>query len=192
MRQSRHNAGLLRIWNRLQGPRCFTLFPVEVPALRLATFDTFLAWCRPSARLFQVLEDQYSRAVDELPRLEERRSRAGKSPGHALAEHLGIYLWHGRLEPTQDGLLGKFVHRAAPEELAHLVSFFGRTMDSLDEAESSSELEPGVRDRLMAAWDLIRDQAGTRTPEARNEILAPFGWWYGAGFVDPIWADGEL
>ena len=85
---------------------------------------------------------QYSRAVDELPTPEERRGTAGKSPEYGLAGHLGIYLWHDRLEPTQDGLFGKSVDRAVPDELAHLVPFFGRTMDSLDETESSSELEP--------------------------------------------------
>ena len=160
-----------------------TLFPRDAPSLRLATFDTFLAWGHPSGHLFRVLAGEYSRAVDELPTPEERRSRAGRLPGHALAEHLGIYLWHGRLEPAPDSMLGRFVERAGSDELANLVSFLGRTMDSLDEEQIAGQLEPGVRERLMETWNLVRDHASTRTPEQRNEVLSPFGWWYGAGFL---------
>lgn len=161
------------------------LFPSDCQPLRLATWETFLAWVRPSQRMLELLGTEYRRAIDELPTSEDRRSRAGKDPGLALAEHLATYAWWGSLGLETDGLLHRFATKASVDELTRFVDFIGRSLDNND-------VTPEVGDRLMGIWEEITAWIQDCPEADRLQILAPFGWWYGSGRLDPSWADEQL
>lgn len=161
------------------------LFPTDCQRLRLVTWETFLAWVRPSQRMLELLGAEYGRAIDELPTPEARRSRAGKEPGLAIAEHLATYAWWGTLGLEPDGLLHRFAIRSSADELTRFVDFIGRSLDNND-------VTPEVRDRLMRIWEQIAAWIEDRPEADRLQILAPFGWWYGSGRLDPTWADEQL
>jgi len=161
------------------------LFPSDCQPLRLATWETFLAWVRPSQRMLELLGAEYRRAIDELPTPEDRRSRAGKDPGFAIAEHLATYAWWGTLDLETDELLHRFATKASADELTRFVDFIGRSLDNND-------ITPEVRDRLMGIWEQIGVWIVERPDAERLKILAPFGWWYGSGRLDPSWADDRL
>jgi hypothetical protein len=161
------------------------LFPEDCQSLRLATWETFLAWVRPSQRMLALLGAEYRRAIDELPTQEDRRSRAGKDPGLAIAEHLATYAWWGMLDLEPDRLLHRFATKASADELARFVDFIGRSLDR-------NEVAPEVRYRLMRIWEQLGAWMRERPEAERLQILAPFGWWYGSGRLDPSWADEQL
>jgi hypothetical protein len=161
------------------------LFPSEHQALRLATWETFLAWVRPSEQMLELVGAEYRRAIDELPTPEDRRSRAGKDPGLAIAEHLATYAWWGALDLEADGLLHRFATKASADELTRFVDFIGRSLDKND-------VTPEVSDRLMGIWEQVAAWIQERPTAQRLQILAPFGWWYGSYRLDPSWADRQL
>jgi hypothetical protein len=165
--------------------RLSLLFPSDDQALRLATWETFLAWVRPSERMLELVGAEYRRAIEELPTTEDRRSRAGKDPGLAIAEHLATYAWWGTLDLKSDGLLHRFATNASADELTRFVDFIGRSLDHND-------VTPEVRDRLMGIWDQIAAWIQERPDRELLQILAPFGWWYGSDRLDPSWADEQL
>jgi hypothetical protein len=165
--------------------RLSLLFPSDCQPLRLATWETFLAWVRPSQRMLDLLGAEYRRAIDELPTPEDRRSRAGKDPGLAIAEHLATYAWWGTLDLETDGLLHRFATKASADELTRFVDFIGRSLDNTD-------ITPEVRDRLMGIWEQVGAWIRERREAERLRILAPFGWWYGSGRLDPAWGDEQL
>ena len=134
------------------------LFPADCQPLRLATWETFLGWVRPSERLLELLSSEYQRAVDEPPTLDQRRSRAGKDPGLALAEHLATYACWGTLDLEPDALLHRFATKSSADEFTRFVDFIGWSLDN-------NEVTPEVRDRLVAvlehvgAWTQERPEA---------------------------------
>jgi hypothetical protein len=135
--------------------------------------------------MLALLGAEYRRAIDELPTQEDRRSRAGKDPGLAIAEHLATYAWWGMLDLEPDGLLHRFATKPSADELARFIDFIGRSLDR-------NEVAPEVRDRLMRIWEQVGAWMRERPEAERLQILAPFGWWYGYGRLDPSWADEQL
>lgn len=162
------------------------IFPQSPVELRLAAWETFLAWSRPSGRFLSLLTPEYSRAVEQLPTLEEHGNRIAKSPGRAMAEHLGTYAWWGLAGAEEDGLLHRFATKASSAELAHLVSFIGRSLDGADAVDRE------VQDRLLRLWPTLEVWVSGRSQEEQHEILAPFGWWYGSGRLEASWLDDQL
>jgi hypothetical protein len=165
--------------------RLSLVFPDDFQPLRLATWETFLAWVRPSERMLELLGAEYWRAIDELPTSDERRRRAGKDPGLAVAEHLATYAWWETVGLEADGLLHRFATKASAEELTRFVDFIGRSLDNTD-------ITPEARDRLMGIWEQVGAWIQERPESERLQILAPFGWWYGSGRLDPAWADEQV
>lgn len=167
------------------GNQISRIFPKDDDRLRLAAWETYLVWGRPSKPLYRLLSDLYARSVEELPTPKERRERAGKEPGLALAEHISAFFWWGVLDLSEGGLLHRFVEKASPDEVAHLVSYIGRSL-------ADAEIDEDVASRLMALWDQLQQWVKDRPEGERFVILAPFGWWYGSAALDADWSDRQL
>lgn len=170
--------------------RVSAVFPPEadLQALRLAAWDTYLIWGRPSPGLFEILEPQYRAAVEELPVEAERKEAARRDPTEALAEHLATFLWWGALDSAPDGLVARFFKVAAPEEASHLLEVLGRSLGE----EENQPISQTVLERLEVLWAAIPEWIGARSREERSMILNGFGELYAAGAFDETWADREL
>lgn len=155
--------------------------------LRLAVWESYLAYGGPAANLFELLRDEYRRAVDDLPTPEDRNKRAGRNPGLVLAEHLGALYYAGMIDREEGGLLDRFLERASTDEAAHLVDYIGRSVHRLD----ASEVTDDGRERLTVLWEWLVGRSNGR-PGDKREILAGFGWWYGSDAFDAKWRDEQL
>jgi hypothetical protein len=175
-----------REWLASQVPR---LFPSDAAhdGLRLAVWESYLAYGSRAVYLFDLLRSEYRRAVDDLPTQEARNKRAGRNPGLVLAEHLGALYYAGTIDREEGGLLDRFVERASTDEAAHLVDYIGRSVHRLD----ASEMTEDEGERLRALWEWLVDRSKDR-PGDRREVLAGFGWWYGSDAFDAKWRDEQL
>lgn len=153
--------------------------------LRLAAWETYLVWGRPNKLLYPLLATQYDRAIQDLPALPDSTSRAGRDPGHALVEHLGLFYAWGVIDLSDDGPMHRLASKASSGELAHLVDYFGRSLR--DDAPSDA-----VAARLIDFWEQLRTWVRHRPKNEQHEVFAPFGWWYGSGALDAEWADTQL
>jgi len=173
-------------WLATQVPR---LFPPDATqnGRRLAVWESYLAYGGPAAHLFELLRDEYRRAVDDLPTPEDRNKRAGRNPGLVLAEHLGALYYAGTIDREEGGLLDRFLERASTDEAAHLVDYIGRSVHRLD----ASEVSNGGRERLTTLWEWLVGRSNDRPSDGRK-ILAGFGWWYGSDAFDAGWRDEQL
>jgi hypothetical protein len=166
------------------------LFPPQgdLQRLRLATWDTFIQWGRPSPSLFAVLERQYWAAVEELPIGSERTEEARKDPTAALAEHLATFVWWGTVGTEEGGLVESFFKSAESKQGAHLLQVLGRSLGE----EQNQPVAPEVIIRIEALWTALPGWIDGRAREERMEILAAFGELYASAVFDEEWADGEL
>ena len=170
--------------------RVGTLFPAgaDLRALRLAAWDTYLVWGRPSPGLFEILEPQYLAAIEELPVEAERKEAARRDPTEALAEHLATFLWWGAIGNAPDGLAERFFKAAEPKEAGHLLEVLGRSL-----REQENEPIPRmVMERLENLWAAISGWISARPRAERSVILSGFGELYASGSFDEAWADREL
>jgi hypothetical protein len=172
------------------GERVDFVFPSEADlrALRLAAWDTYLVWGRPSPGLFEILEPQYLAAVEELPVEVERKEAARRDPTEALAEHLATFLWRGVIGTPPDGLAERFFKAAEPKEAGHLLEVLGRSLQ-----EQENEPTPqAVLERLENLWAAIPAWISARPRAERSLILSGFGELYSSGAFGEAWADREL
>jgi hypothetical protein len=174
-------------WLRGQIGAIFPRDP-ELAPLRIAAWDTYLIWGRPSPALFEMLEAEYSNAVEELPVSELRNEAARKNPGQALAEHLATFLWWGVVGTAEEDLPARFFARAEPNDAGHLLDVLGRSLGD----EENQPINPQVLKRLEGLWAEVPEWIGARPQEERDAILREFGSLFASGAFDQAWADREL
>lgn len=132
-----------------------------------------------------MLRPQYLRAAQELNQNRDRATRAGKSPAFALAEHLMFaYLW-GTLSLDETDALGEYLKSAAPDEVAHLVSFAGHVL-------RDNELSGETLGRLRPLWERVHQHVADWPATDRSSALSGFGLWYSSDQLNARWADDVL
>jgi hypothetical protein len=155
-------------------------------SLRRAVWETFLSYGGTPVPLFALLEDEYARAVSELPTGEEERGRMGRDPGQVIGEHLGVMYFLGRIADEPGGLLDEFFANGSVSERSHLVDYLGRTLDQAD----AETIDPEIVTRLVALWEWIVKRVAAE--DERGTVLGPFGWWYGASILERQWRDKQM
>jgi hypothetical protein len=160
----------------------------ELATLRVAAWDTYLIWGRPSPALFEMLEAEYSDAVDELPVSELRNEAARRNPGQALAEHLATLLWWGVVGTAEDDLPARFFARAEPKDAGHLLDVIGRSLSD----EENQPIDPQILERLEGLWAEVPEWIDARSHEERDAILSEFGSLFASGAFGEGWANQEL
>jgi peptidoglycan/xylan/chitin deacetylase (PgdA/CDA1 family) len=159
----------------------------ELAPLREAAWDAYLPWARPTPEILATLEDRYLLAVSELPLPASRRKPADNDPPLSLARHLATLYLIDALDVAEDGIVHRFVSRAAPRELTYFVTLTGSALERVD-----LERTDDARPRLSLLWDRIVEWTADRDHDELVQALAPFGLWYAAGQFEPQWADGHL
>jgi hypothetical protein len=156
--------------------------------LRSAAWNTYLAYCEPYDDVFDILQDEYGRAVDRVAtQTAEATHLADLSP--RLAEHLIVFYLHGRLElDDSQGLLARFYQIAPGTLRAHIASYLGRGLYNAKQG-----VPPQILDRLRKLWNWRIELVHQATqPSPYFEELSAFGWWFASGQFDADWSMTQL
>jgi hypothetical protein len=156
--------------------------------LRDAAWDAYIWRCSPYDSSFDLLGDEYKRAIDRIGR-REMSERARMDPDEHLAEHIMTYYWQGKL-PVGDSsnLLGLFFDKAPPSLRAHALEFVGRSLRN-----SGSEVLDRILDRVMKLWDWrLQEATNSGNVDDYQKELAAFGWWFASECFDDEWAIVQL
>ncbi len=174
-------------WTR---SRVAKIFPADeaLQPLHNAAWDTYIIFCPPYDNVFELLQDEYARAVEAVgsPRGEKRQLA---DPEEQLADHLMTYYWRGKLTFDESGsLLEKFFTEASDKLRGHALDFIGQ---SLRNTEGAVETE--IIDRLQTLWERRLNEARSAKPPASHaRELTAFGTWFASAKFDDAWALAQL
>lgn len=176
-------------WVRGELPR---IFPEEeaLTALRDAAWVAYIHYCRVYDSSFEVLRDEYRKAVDRLPAAKTDKRRHEDPNGH-LGEHLMIQYWRGKLDLDPGDLIQKFFQNADDDARAAAFGLIGRSLEDAygsDKPEAPQELVA----RLQALWEWRISSLDRTTADTARREIGQFGWWYGSGAFEPAWALPQL
>ena len=153
--------------------------------LREAAWETFLGFTRPHLDTFEVLKDEYHRAVERLPYASGGRPSRTR-PDERLAEHLMILYWWGTLGLEDGGsLLTRFFARADGILRGHALNFVGKSLQRADEVPADT------LGRLRGLWER-RCRPPQGAPPLSAEEAAAFGWWFASAKFDDRWSVEQL
>ncbi|HEU5003715.1 MAG TPA: thioredoxin domain-containing protein [Actinomycetota bacterium] len=150
---------------------------------RSVAWDSYVARTSVFDQVFDLLADDYRRAIDSIAP-DEMLTR----PRQGLVEHLiGLYL-RGRI-PLQGSPLGDFFDRAPADHRAYAMSYIGQMLGNQE-----IERVPGeILGRLMKLWESRVAAAGAAAAEPHYaDELAVFGAWFASGRFESGWAVRQL
>jgi hypothetical protein len=156
----------------------------ELSTFRDAAWHTYVVFCRPFDDAFQVLRDEYRRAIE---RLGSSQAKGGTpaDPERRLAEHLMVFYWRGKLE-FDSPELERFYARASDPVRAHAIWFIG----SVFRGEKEPPPEEMLR-RLATLWER-RLLETRREPRLHAKELGAFGDWFISEVFEDAWAVSQL
>jgi len=170
--------------------RVTKIFPLEetLRDLRDAAWETYITFCAPYDNAFDLLREEYSRAVERIGTASGERQRLA-DPDRRLAEHLMTLYWRGKLSLDEpDDLLMRFYAKASDSLCSHALAFVGRSLHSTEE-----EVAPQILDGLKVLWERRLNAARSATPPTSHIAeLAAFGWWFVSAQFDDAWAIVQL
>lgn len=166
------------------------IFPVDESLRDLydAAWETYITFCDPYDTVFEVLQQEYGRALGRIgaPRRERQRL---SDPEQRLGEHFMSFYWRGKLDlDDPGGLLARFYANAPDALRAHALKFAGRSLHGTKDQVASE-----ILDRLQMLWDRRLSAARTAaSPLSHVGELAAFGWWFASAKFDDTWATTQL
>ena len=146
-------------------------------------WDSYVARTSVFDQVFELLADDYRRAIDSLAP-DDLLTR----PRQGLAEHLISLYLRGRI-PLQGGPLADFFDRAPGGHRIYAMSYIGQMLGN-----QQTERVPGeILARLMKLWEarLEAARAAGGGPEHAEELMA-FGAWFASGRFESEWAVRQL
>ena len=166
------------------------IFPTEETQwdLHNAAWETYVIFCPVYDSVFDVLREEYSRAVNHVS-TELKESRYHPDPDERLAEHLMALYWRGKLDLDKPGgILERFYSKASDTLRGDALKFIGHSLGNTEGA-----VAPQVMERLKALWEHRLDGARRATGSIGHvSELAAFGWWFISGKFDDTWAIAQL
>ena len=165
------------------------IFPEDesLQPLRDAAWETYVTFCAPYDATFDVLRQEYERAVERLDGASSEPPGLNNPEGR-LAEHLMALYWRGKLDlEDPEGLLGPFYRKAPGALRGHALRFVGRSLRNTEEV-----VAPEILERLRVLWKSRIDAARTTGSGGAQAELAEFGWWFAAGKFDDSWSITQL
>lgn len=156
--------------------------------LRDAAWEAYILFCQPYDITFDVLKEEYLRAVERIGTTATDKRHHG-DPDRQLAEHLMVFYWRRKSDLNErGGLLERFYAKASDTLRAHALEFVGRSLINTEGAVEAEALEP-----LRSIW-LVRFDVARRATNLAPYIeeLSAFGWWFASGKFDDSWAVEQL
>ena len=145
-----------------------------------AAWHTYVIFCAPYDDVFDILRQEYWRAVDRL----------GTAPTEGeyskrLTEHLMTLYWRGKLDlDDTEGLLARFYAETSLPLRSHAIAFVGISLAGTEGSVGKQPLERLQRllDQRIAA---VRE---SRQVASDSVELTGFGWWFASRKFDDAWA----
>lgn len=156
---------------------------------RDAAWDTYLVFCHPYTVVFDVLQEEYGNAIEQLGTPGTTRFASNCTTANHLAEHLMVFYWQGKL-PLDDatGLLTRFHEKATDALRGEALEFVGRSLGRPDEA-----LPEEISVRLKKLWEKrLATITASGIPADHTGELAAFGWWFVSRKFDDAWTMSQL
>jgi hypothetical protein len=166
------------------------IFPADsrLADLRDAAWNTYIAYCAPFDRPFDLLHSQYRDAIERLG--SETEQLRSESPESRLADHLMTYYWRGKIDLAKGAMIERFYANAAAPLRAHATAAIGH---GLFERDETTPIPEEVLARSRALWDWRRATLESLPPEpGSTRELSEFGWWFASGAFDDRWALEQL
>lgn len=164
------------------------IFPMESSFLDLrdAAWESYVIFCHPSGNVFDVLREEYRRAVERIG-MDSGEEHLLAKRDERLAEHLMAFYWQGKLNlEEQHGLLAQFYVKASTSLLGHALQFIGYVLHNTKETTA-----PEILDRLKTLL-IERIKAVHSASSPASQELIPFGWWFASAQFEDVWAITQL
>jgi hypothetical protein len=146
--------------------------------LREAAWESYLLDWIPYDDVFEVVRDEYARAVEHLA--PDRELRSPRDPDGFLARHLMILLWRGTVSfGDPDGILETFYTRASDTLRARAAGFVGREL-----RRREGQVPPQQLARLEDLWERRLASAAEDREKPATEELGAFAWFFLSGKFD--------
>ncbi len=163
------------------------IFPADRTDLRGAAWETYIVFCRPYDNVFEVLEPEYSRAVERLGDTARSVGHHLGDPEAHLAEHLMVFYGRGKLTlDAPPNLLAGFFEKAPGLIRGRAIEFIGRSL-----RDEKGQIPAVVLQRFSALWERRIERARAGPGDSVDE-LANFGWWFVSKKFDEAWAIHQL
>ncbi len=165
-----------------------TIFPSDetLHHLRDAAWETYVIFCRPYDDPFEMLQEEYRRAIARLGEDNTKWRNTYNAEEH-LADHLMTFYWRGKISlDDPESLLVQFYEKASDKVCFHAMDFIGRI---LQDAVISEE----ILNRLMSFWEYrLAGIKASDSPSSHESEIAAFGWWFVSGKFEDDWALNQL
>ncbi|MFX1298544.1 MAG: hypothetical protein ACFFD2_27265, partial [Promethearchaeota archaeon] len=165
------------------------IFPndLSLTELRDAAWDTYVAFCSPYDSVYEILSDEYFKAVERIGK-HSKEKRYFADPDERLAEHLMALYWRGKLDLNdQKGILMKFYQKADTRLKYHAIQFIGTSLE-----QESRSIDPLILGRFISLWEYRLQAVKKYDPTLLKDELSAFGWWFISGKFDNDWAINQL
>jgi hypothetical protein len=151
-----------------------------------AAWQAYITFCDPYDDVFELLRDQYSRAVERIATMPTHEWPLA-DPDQRLATHLMAFYQREKLGLNEsEGLLADFYARASDSLRGHALGIAGTSL-------RTKEVPPQVLARLLTLWKRRLEAARSAKPDTPHAAeLAAFGSWFVVGKLDDIWAIEQL
>lgn len=153
------------------------LFPQDNEAVWRATFGSYISFNRPARLMFEILQDEFKFAIENLNILAKENSD-GKDLINRLGQHLfTYYLWEFYSLTGDESLLKLFYEKTQYEReiWGQLFDHVGRSLKN-----SGKQIDKGLTDRIIAFFDW-------RIGSAELMELQKFTFWLEAECLTPEW-----
>lgn len=149
-----------------------------------AAWDTYLKFHKPYDVLFELLEDEYLFAIDQLPISID--DQGFYKPEEKLAEHIMSLYCRDKLD-FASGILCKFYEKAPETICARAIWFLGRILKDND------ELPKDYIERIMELFEIRLKQAkDSDDPGEFTDELGGFGFWLSSDKLDDVWKIDQI
>lgn len=166
------------------------LFPQESDRqiLRIATWNTYIVFCKPYDDVISLLHGEYGAAIERLDTI-KRSSSIIEDPGYRLGEHLIQFYWRGLIPlDSPESLLTHFFSKASDVLRGEVLAFIGRAF-----YQTGETTPPEIIERCQHLWEWrvsVAQSAKQITPYEYE--LAAFGWWFRTDICPPEWGLHQL
>jgi hypothetical protein len=167
------------------------IFPREnsLRQYRDAAWDTYVVFCHPYSIVFDVLQEEYSNAIEQLGSPGTTRLASDSTTATQLMQHLMVFYWQGKLPLADEtGLLARFYEKTTDALRGEALLFVGRSLGCQDEP-----LTEEISARLKNLWKKrLATIKASGTPANHAAELAAFGWWFVSQKFNGAWAMTQL
>jgi hypothetical protein len=152
--------------------------------LRDAAWEAYVMFCPPYDTTFDLLTDEYRKAVERLQAPASSANHYPGSPQERLGEHLITLLLRGKLQ-LDDELITRFFEHAHEDVRRATLAHVGAAL------RESPDLPPEVVDRAMKLWEARLGVARAQPESHRREVVA-FGEWFASAKLPDPWSVEHL